>query len=197
MRCLLHCPMIHFSDTRNIRKLLELLKINKSINKRFGLDDISIDGAIDKLQFILDTGKKSVDEKWNEFQTYLLTQPPFDRIYKEGVTKRTTSFKVKSKEKSGMKDCIDYLIATGATFETTESFLWLTSLIFFPFFKSTNFLHRKRESAVYNNITRTLKEGERGLLLFGRAHDFERFFKNSDIQYEIYDYSIPIIDGRN
>ena len=40
------------------------------------------------LEFLIEGGKRSVDEKWNEFQSYLQTQPSFDRIYKEGVTKR-------------------------------------------------------------------------------------------------------------
>ena len=154
-----------------------------------GIED-SINQEIPNLVDLIREDKKSIDKKWREFKLYIQKQEPFDRIYLESITKRTSSHNLKTDEESGMKDCLDYLNKT-RVFETTENyFCYNLALKFQKFPNILNIINRKRESLVYKNINKTLKEGERGLLLFGWLHNFDRFFKNSDINYEVCEYNL-------
>jgi hypothetical protein len=141
---------------------------------------------------LLERQQAKADDLWDLFSNYLSGQPQFDRIYGEGVYDRRVDFKFA--RRPGMQNCLADLSDTHAPFEKTESETLIRTLVRLRYpnarLKGINRLgDYVREEYVAQNIDATLKDGERGLLLFGAMHLSEIgnvLQRLPDTQLEIY-----------
>jgi len=174
MRYLFYYPMIHVLSESYVRKRAE--------HERVEIHDEVIGELV-----------RIVDNIWEEFRDFLKTIPKFDRVYIEstyecGKISQTISRNI------GMGGCLTEIVNSGAKIEVTEDTRFkslkecsnnISESIYVQF-------QKEREQGVYKRINDTLRDNERGLLLFGCFHQtqFEKLFRRSNnIVFEVYDNS--------
>ena len=201
MRYLLYYPMIHIFSEDYLRNIVgKGLKNNQ--NKEQLCQDL--EGAI------VET-KENIDVEWHKLIDYLQKKEPFDRVYLEGSieTKDPISY---PQQTSGMYDCLNYLAETKARFEKTNSdftnnlgekihayeskVLEITKgkpfISGFFINPPNNFIDWLREIEAVSSIDKSLKEGEKGILLFGAGHleGITTELKNFKGTYDLFEESV-------
>jgi len=198
MRYLLYYPMIHVPNSSYLEKALKIPGVS---DEAYETVKEAIPETIDRINLV-----------WYDFLKYLTNQENFTRVYFESWT-YDNEVPCTDETGSGMFDCLDFLKNSGAKFEKTENesllryahnldkfYLNLTnklgsfSKVVSPFYNMTNELgSRTREIYTASRIDKTLKEGERGLLLFGLDHVnwFPTFLEILDLKLEVYKPTIP------
>jgi len=171
MRELLYYPMIHIPSEDYLRdsitnllleKKIKELKIPNLFTDKIVLKDDTIEEVLSGLTLVgqeISELYKLINSDWNEFTDFIKTKPPFNRVYLEGIFSKGEIPKFLFEKDEGMGGCIKYLINQGAIFEKTENI---------NFYNDEN--HKAREEFVCKKIKKTLKDSERGLLLYGAAH---------------------------
>jgi len=190
MKFLLYYPMIHIPDKDYVADSIVRAMVKQRLREQ--TKDIFADQKViaDDLQEEIGSyhdmvsgeasriAKKS-DRLWENFTDYLQTQPPFNRVYFEGVFKKNEPMKGYLSRNEGMGRCLNHLIDSGAIFEKSEHR---------KHYDSSN--SEAREDYVHKVIARTLQDRERGLLLFGFGHA-KRFskmlFSDKRFKFEIFD----------
>jgi hypothetical protein len=153
MRTIEFFPMVHVSRESQLPPTISLAK---SLSERGIINDE------EKSLLELFGSMNTHNLYWNEVREKLLKRPTYQKFYLEA---QGNSLYPDIDPESSMGKCIKEIIDRGAELLETESDWWkLLSGMRLSYFT------RKREQAVARNIDRSLKEGERALLLFGADH---------------------------
>jgi len=198
MRSLLYYPMIHIPSS----SFLELV-VNDIENK--GNKDV-----MDEIKKTIPDSMEKINEYWYDFLDYLKSQEKFDRIYFDSWIYDNMVPRIAEDHGGGMKDCLDFLIDSGAKFEKTESEYILVygdkfnEIVYnlsrklqpvsniIPIYTFTTALQsRAREIYTTRRIGKTLKVDERGLLLYGLRHANRLFLsslRSLDLDLEVFDH---------
>ena len=182
MRYLLYYPMLHVSKESHMKfkvDLSSLLEDEKFVNI---LNNNQLKSLRDVAAFTLNTFNKV----WQEFFDFLKEQSSFDRLYLESYCNKSDSLDIG--KDSVMQQCIDYVVESGANLEITESYFYNEGVSIFGSPQWLyNFFNQGREKSVIKNIRSSLKEGERGLLLFGYRHkdNLIQYLKKENLHLEV------------
>jgi len=174
MRHLLYYPCVPYSDESELEERMHRDIAKTNLPKDF----------LQHLQREKIRSLKIHNRMWQDFVDYLKGQEPFDRVYAAGNLHNYWSG-----EGSGINSCLGFLEERGDMFEDAENetLLALGDLVrkVPTFFKWVNHF---RENGATKRIDETLKEDERGLLLYGIDHERTLVQKlgKLDLQLEVY-----------
>lgn len=186
-------PMVHV-DCLDSGLDLEIKSALERVHPALRQDQEFIEG----LRTELKRDYPQINECWYQFLDFLKEENKqgrrFNKVYLESQTERKQNCNL-IKTGTGMTDCIDYMLSTGAVFEQAESeFINNLTWKFRNNKLLSGQLNKLREAYLGHRIDSTLEHSDRALLLYGVSHgkNIANLLSYYQIQFEVHkDLSWP------
>src|SRR3989344_1310408 len=163
MRFVYYYPMFHVLDREHWERVM-ISSVNGTSLEKAKREEIGVE-----LKKLIGIDYKKIQDLWEDFNQKLRDMEHFDRVYFESISHDNGVDTVKGD--SSMSRCLRYLVNQGTRFEKCES-QRLRNLCkrFEDDPKIFRSLQDLRDGYLIKRVDETLKDGERGLILWGALH---------------------------